>query len=153
VKKKNPKLREQPFVCMFCDRVGHLDEFCFRRKKMEKRRVDYARNSYQNEFIDFPPHISSCAPSCFSHGSNHRSYGFGSRESGFVPRRFGFDPCSHHGARPPCRHGSPTRGAYSHFEPSHFDGPRFPRRGSHPTGSKTEVQKTVKTYSGRMVKC
>jgi hypothetical protein len=70
-----------------------------------------------------------------------------------VPRRFGYSPRSHHGARPPCRHGSPARGAYSHFEPSHLDGLHFPHRGSRPTGSKTKVQKTMKTSSGRMVKC
>jgi hypothetical protein len=66
------------YICMFCGRAGHLDEFCFRRNRMEKMHVDYARNSYQNEFIDFSPHISSHAPSHFSHGPNHHSYGFGS---------------------------------------------------------------------------
>jgi hypothetical protein len=30
--KETPKPREQAFVCMFCDRAGHLDEFCFWRK-------------------------------------------------------------------------------------------------------------------------
>jgi hypothetical protein len=34
-----------------------MDEFCFRRKRMEKRCVDYARNLYHNEFIDFTPHF------------------------------------------------------------------------------------------------
>jgi hypothetical protein len=29
VRKETPKLREEDFVCMFCGRVGHLDEFCF----------------------------------------------------------------------------------------------------------------------------
>jgi hypothetical protein len=28
--------------------------FCFRRKRIEKRRFDYTRNSYRNEFTDFP---------------------------------------------------------------------------------------------------
>jgi hypothetical protein len=28
-RKETPKLREEAFVCMFCGRVGHLDEFCF----------------------------------------------------------------------------------------------------------------------------
>jgi hypothetical protein len=45
---------------------------------MEKRRVDYARNSYHDEFVDFLPHFSSHIPSRFSHGPNHRSYDFGS---------------------------------------------------------------------------
>jgi hypothetical protein len=29
VKKKNPKSREEDFVCMFSGRAGHLNEFCF----------------------------------------------------------------------------------------------------------------------------
>jgi hypothetical protein len=141
------------YTCMFCGRAGHLDEFCFRRKRMEKRHVDYARNPYHNEFIEFLPRISSRAPSHFSHGPNHHSYDFGSWESGFVPRCFDFDPRSHRGARPPRRHGFPARGAYSHFEPSYFYGLCFPRRGSHPTRSNWEVHKVVVTFSGRMVKC
>jgi hypothetical protein len=28
--KETPKPREEDFVCMFCGRIGHLDEFCFR---------------------------------------------------------------------------------------------------------------------------
>jgi hypothetical protein len=54
---------------------------------------------------------------------------------------------------PPCRHGSPARGVYSHFEPSRFDGLRFSRRGSRPIHANCEVHKTVVTYLGRMVKC
>jgi hypothetical protein len=78
VKKNTPNPSEEVYICIFCGRAGHLDEFCFRCKRMENRRVDYARNSYHHEFIDFPPHFSSRAPSHFSHGPNHRSYGFGS---------------------------------------------------------------------------
>jgi hypothetical protein len=29
-RKKTPKPRVEAFVCMFCGRAGHLDEFCFR---------------------------------------------------------------------------------------------------------------------------
>jgi hypothetical protein len=29
VRKEIPKSREEAFVCMFCRRAGHLDEFCF----------------------------------------------------------------------------------------------------------------------------
>jgi hypothetical protein len=36
VRKEIPKLREEVFVCMFYDRASHLDEFCFRRKRIEK---------------------------------------------------------------------------------------------------------------------
>jgi hypothetical protein len=35
VKKETPKPREEAFVCMFCGRASHLDEFCFHRKRIE----------------------------------------------------------------------------------------------------------------------
>jgi hypothetical protein len=99
-KKKTSKPREEAFIYMFCGRAGHLDEFYFRRKRIERRCVEYARDSYRDEFIDFPPHsyshvpphfysrasphtfsrtlprtFSSASPQ-FAHGPNHRSYGF-----------------------------------------------------------------------------
>jgi hypothetical protein len=146
---------------MFCGHAGHLDEFCFHRKRIEKMRFEYARNSYRDEFPDFPPRshsrvsplTSSRALSSFSHGPNHRSYGFGSRENNFVSRCFGYSPRPHHGDRTPRRHGFPAVGSYTRFEPKHLDNPRFQHRGSRLTGSNGEVQKTVKTSSGRMVKC
>jgi regulator of replication initiation timing len=70
--KETTKPRAEDFVCMFCGRVGHLDEFCFHRKRIEKKCFDYARNSYRNEFTDYPPHSYSRAPSHFSYGPNHR---------------------------------------------------------------------------------
>jgi hypothetical protein len=94
VRKEFPKPREEAFVCMFCDRAGHLDEFCFRRKRIEKRRFEYVRNSYHNDLFDLSPRSYSCvlpnsysrtsprtfsrALSRFCHGPNHRSYDFGS---------------------------------------------------------------------------
>jgi hypothetical protein len=33
-RKETPKLREEAFVCMFYDRAGHLDEFCFQRREL-----------------------------------------------------------------------------------------------------------------------
>jgi hypothetical protein len=85
--------REEAFVCIFCGRAGHLDEFCFWCKRIERRRVEYARNSYYDKFIDFPtysyshapprfysrasPHTSSRAFTQFSYGPNHHSYDFG----------------------------------------------------------------------------
>jgi hypothetical protein len=78
VKKEIHMPREEAFICIFCDRAGQLIEFCFRHKRIEKRRFDYTRNSYRDEFINFPPRSYSRAPSRFSHGPNHRSYGFGS---------------------------------------------------------------------------
>jgi hypothetical protein len=101
VRKETTKPREEAFICMFCDRAGHLDEFCFRSKRIERRHVEYARNSYRDEFLDLlprsysrvPPRFysrasprtfscalprtSSCASPQFAHGPNHRSYGFG----------------------------------------------------------------------------
>jgi hypothetical protein len=42
---------------------------------------------------------------------------------------------------------------FTHFELRHLDGPRFPRRGSHPTCPNGELERIVKTSSDRMVKC
>jgi hypothetical protein len=86
VRKETHKSREEDFVCMFCGRAGHLDEFFFRCKRIERRRFDYTRNSYRDKFSDFSPrsfsyalpHTSSCALPQFAHGPNHHSYGFGS---------------------------------------------------------------------------
>jgi hypothetical protein len=61
VRKETPKWREEAIICMFCGRVGHLDEFCFRCKRIERRRFDYAKNSYHDEFSDFLPHSFSRA--------------------------------------------------------------------------------------------
>jgi hypothetical protein len=144
-RKETPKPREEAFVCMFCGLAGHLDEFCFRRKRIERRHVEYARDSYPDEFIDFLPrsysHVlprpySRTLPWTFSralpqfaHGPNHRSYGFGPRENRFEPRRFGYGPRPHRGDRFPRSPGFPIGGFFPHFEPRLLDGPRFPRHG------------------------
>jgi hypothetical protein len=160
VRKEIPKPREEAFVCIFCGHAGHLDEFCFRRKKIEKRYFEYARNSYRDEFLDFPPHSYSRASprtshtlSHFSHGPKHCSYGFGSQENNFVPRRFGYGPRPHRGDCFPRRPGFPTGGSHSHFESRHLDGPHFPHCGSCLTRPNDEVQWTVKSSSDRMVMC
>jgi hypothetical protein len=83
------------YICMCCGRASHLDEFCFWCKRIEKRRFEYAQNSYHDEFLDLPPrsyyHVPPCSYSCdlshtcsralslFSYGPNHPSYGFGFR--------------------------------------------------------------------------
>jgi hypothetical protein len=85
-RKETSKLREEAFVCIFGGHAAHLDEFCFRHKKIEKKRFKYARNSYRDEFFDFLAHSYSRALPCtstrafpqFSYGPVHRSYGFGS---------------------------------------------------------------------------
>jgi hypothetical protein len=169
VKRESPKPREEALVCMFYYSAGHLDEFCFWHKRIERRRVEYDRNSYRDEFIDFPPrsyshvpshfysraspHTSSCVFPQFSYGPNHRSYDFGSQENRVEPRRFGYSPRPRCGDRFPRRSNFPVRGSYNHFEPRHLNDPRFPHRGSHPTRPSGKVQRTVKTSSGRMVKC
>jgi hypothetical protein len=75
VRKETPKPREEAFICMFCGRAGHLDEFCFRRKRIERRHVEYARDSYHDEFTNFlsrsyshvSPHFySRASPRTFS---------------------------------------------------------------------------------------
>jgi hypothetical protein len=167
-RKETPKPREEAFVCMFYGRAGHLDEFCFRWKRIERRRVEYARNSYRNEFLDLSPHSYSRVPPRsysrasshtfshalpqFAHGLNHRSYGFGPRENRFEPRCFGYGLCPHRGDRFPCKPNFLAGGSFPHFESRHLDDPCFPRRGSHPTQPSGEVQRTVKTSSGHMVK-
>jgi hypothetical protein len=107
VKRECPKPREKVFVCMFCGHADHMDEFCFRHKRIERRRFEYARNSYHDEFFDFlprsysraSPRTSSHTLPLVSHRPNHRLYGFGSRENGFEPRRFGYGPHPHRGDR------------------------------------------------------
>jgi hypothetical protein len=162
VRKETPKLKEEAFVCMFCGRAGHLDEFYFRRKRIERRRAEYARDSYRDEFIDFPPrpyshvpprfysraspHTFSHALPQFSHGPNHRSYGLDTQENHFEPRCFGYGPRPHHGDHFPRRSGFSTGGSFPHFEPRHLDSPCFPRCGSCPTWPSGEVQRTVKTF-------
>jgi hypothetical protein len=168
-RKQSPKPREKTFICKFCGRAGHLDVFCFWRKRIERRCVEYARNSYHDEFIDFPPrsyshvpphfyfhaspHTFSRALPQFPHEPNHCSYGFGPRENRFEPRRFGYGPCPHHGDYFPRRSGFLVGWSFPHFEPRHLDGPHFFCRGSRPNRPSGEVQRTVKTSSGHMVKC
>jgi hypothetical protein len=153
VRKETPKPRAEAFIYIFCGRADHLNEFCFSHKRIEKRHLDYARNSYRDEFIEFLPHSYSRAPSRFVHGPNHRSYGFGSQENNFVSRCFGYGPRPHRGDRFPRRPVFPTRGSYTRFERRQLDGPCFSHHDTRSTGSNGEVQRTVKTSSGHMVKC
>jgi hypothetical protein len=137
--------------------------------RIERRRVEYARDSYRDEFIDFlprscshvPPRFYSCASprafSCalpqFAHGPNHRSYGFGPRENRFEPKCFGYVPYPHRGNRFLRMPGFLTGGSFPHFEPRHLDDTCFSRHGSRSDRPSGEVQRTVKTSSDRMVKC
>jgi hypothetical protein len=82
VRKETPKPREEAFIYIFCDSADHLDEFCFWRKRIDMRRVEYARDSYHDEFIDFPArsysHVlprfySRASPRTFSRALPHTS--------------------------------------------------------------------------------
>jgi hypothetical protein len=70
-----------------------------------------------------------------------------------VPRHFGYGPLPHRGDRFPRMPGFPAGGSYTHFELRHLEGPRFSRCGSRPTRPNGEVERIVKTSSGRMFKC
>jgi hypothetical protein len=127
-RKETTKPREKAFVCIFCGRAGHLNEFCFWWKRIERMRVEYTRDSYRDEFIDFParsyshvpprfysrasPRTSFGALAQFAHGPIHHSYDFGPRENHFEPRRFGYDPRPRRGDRFPCRSGFPLEGPF-----------------------------------------
>jgi hypothetical protein len=154
---------------MFYGHAGHLDEFCFRRKRIERRRVEYARNSNHDKFFDFlpqsysrapsrsyshaSPHTFSRAMSCFSYVTNYHSYGFGSRENRFEPRCFGYGPHPRRGNHFPHRPSFPARGSFTYFESRHLHGPYFSCRGSRPIRLSGEVQRIMKTSSACMVKC
>jgi hypothetical protein len=71
----------------------------------------------------------------------------------FEPRRFGYGTRPHCGDHFPCRPGFSTGGAHTHFESRHLDGPHFSCRGSCSTRPNGELERIVKTPSGRMVKC
>jgi hypothetical protein len=95
-RKETPKLREEAFVCMFCDRAGHLDEFRFRRKRIERRRIEYARDSYRDEFIDFLPRsYSRIPPRSYSRALPHTSYQWG-RIFTAERQRYSNGACSRH---------------------------------------------------------
>jgi hypothetical protein len=127
-RKETTKPREKAFICIFCGRAGHLDEFCFRWKRIDRMRVEYARDSYRDEFINISPRSYSHVPPRFyshashrtffgaspqfAHGPIHRSYGFGPRENRFEARCFGYDPRPRRGDRFPCRPGFPLEGPF-----------------------------------------
>jgi hypothetical protein len=72
VRKETPRSREKDFIWMFCGRAGHLDVFCFWRERIERRHVEYARDSYRDEFINFLPcSYSHVPPRFYSHASPH----------------------------------------------------------------------------------
>jgi hypothetical protein len=70
-----------------------------------------------------------------------------------VPRHFGYDSHPQRGDHFPRRPGFPTGGSHTHFESRHLNDPHFSHHGSRPTRPNGEVQRTIKTSSGRMVRC
>jgi hypothetical protein len=109
---------------------------------------EYARNSYRYEFFEFLsrscsltlPHTSSCVLPQFSHGPNHRSYGLVHERTGLYLDALDMP-------------GFSAGASHTHLELRHLDGSRFLHRGSRPTQPNDEVERTVKTSSGHMVKC
>jgi hypothetical protein len=131
VRKETPKLRDEVFIYIFCGRVGHLDEFCFRRKRIERRRVEYARDSHRDEFFDVPPHSYSRIPP--------RSYSrtLSSTFSRASPRTFSCAlPHTSSSASPQFAHG-PNHHSYgfgpreNRFERRRFGYSPRPHRGDH----------------------
>jgi hypothetical protein len=70
-----------------------------------------------------------------------------------MSKRFGYDPRPHRGDHFLRRFDFPAGWSHTHPEPRHLDSSHFPHCGSHPTRPNGEVQRTVKTCSGHMVKC
>jgi hypothetical protein len=125
---------------MFCGHAGHLDEFCFRRKRIERRHVEYVRDSYRDEFFDVPPQSDSrILPHSYSRASSH-TFSHASRIfSCALPR-------TSSSVSPQFAHG-PNHRSYGFgprencFEPRRFGygprphrGDRFPCRPGFPTG-------------------
>jgi hypothetical protein len=72
VRKETPNPRDEAFICMFCSHAGHLDEFCFRQKRIKRRHIEYARDSYRDEFFDVPPQsYSHILPCSYSRALSH----------------------------------------------------------------------------------
>jgi hypothetical protein len=111
VKRESPRLREETFVCIFYGRAGHLNDFCFRRKRIERRRVEYARNSYRDEFIDFPPRSYSHVPPYFYSRVSPRTSSRAFTPFSYVPNRRSND----FGDRFPHRPSFPAGGSYTHL--------------------------------------
>jgi hypothetical protein len=176
-RKESPKPRDEAFVCMFCGRAGRLDEFCFRRKRIERRRVEYARDPYRDEFIDFrlaltlmfclaftlvlllAPSHALCLALLLVLCLSLLMY-LTIAHMVLVHERTALSLDALVTAHvlivvTVYRVGLvfSLEGIFPHFESRHLDSLRFPHRGSRPTRPSGEVQKTVKTSSGRMVKC
>jgi hypothetical protein len=176
VRKETPKSREETFVCMFYGRAGHLDEFCFRWKRIERRHVEYARDSYHDELFIFclvlipmfhlaftlvlrlalshalclalllVLHLSSFMDPTIAHMVLVHERTALSLDALVTAHVLIVVTVSHVGLV------YPPGGSFPHFELRHLDGPRFLRHGSRPTQPSGEVQRTVKTSSGHMVK-
>ena len=66
--KKAPKPKEtssktsprEEYICRFCGHAGHVDEFCFRCKRLERRQREYLKDAYLED-LDFLPRFASRA--------------------------------------------------------------------------------------------
>jgi hypothetical protein len=160
MKKETPSLERKFLFAYFVAVLVTWMSFAFIARELRRDALTMLE-AHPDEFSNFLPHSYSRALPCtsshvlshFSRGPNHRSYGFGSRENNFVPRCFSYDPHPHRDDHFPRRPSFSTGGSHTHFELRHLEGPRFHRHGSCSTRPNSEVQWTVKTSSGRMVKC
>ena len=121
-------------------------------KRIERKQAELTRDAFYDDFVDFQPRSFSRA----YRGQGHSSYGFDSQNRGFAQQRFGAPRFPHRGERHSRGFGFHTDDFYPHnsrFESRRFDRPRFPHHGSRPMHSNDNVQRTVMTTTGHMVKC
>jgi hypothetical protein len=132
----------------------HHDEFInFSPRSYSYVPPRFYSNASPYTFSRALPRTPSSPSHWFAHGPNYRSYGFGPQENRFEPKRFGYGPRPRRGDCFPHRPGFSAGGFFPHFELRHLNGPHFLHHGLHPTRPSGEVQRNVKTSSGRMVKC
>jgi hypothetical protein len=78
VRKETPNPREEAFICMFCGRAGHLDEFCFRRKRMRRGALIMPETRIMMSLLIFCLILLLVLHLILFHGPNHLSYDFSS---------------------------------------------------------------------------
>jgi hypothetical protein len=52
-RKETPNSREEAFICIFYGCASHLDQFCFRRNRIKKRRLDYLETHITMDLLIF----------------------------------------------------------------------------------------------------
>jgi hypothetical protein len=115
-----PKSHQRVFHCVFCGRDGHLEEFCFRRKRVEKREREWANPDmfYQGAGRHDQPQRGDRRDARARRAGGGHGDGFAYH----APRggRFAGQAPSHANGYGPWDHGF-----------GRFNEPRFPHRGGH----------------------